>query len=140
VLANGNVSSAPVAAAILQETGARGLMIGRGAVRNPWIFSQIRQQLLGRPVAHPTGREVLAYVHALYEAVCTPGVAEGPQVQKMKKYANFIGAGVDPSGRFLHDIRRATRREEFFQICERAMDHDEPMPLETFAELPGSAG
>lgn len=82
VLANGNVSSAPVAAGILRETGARGLMIGRGAVRNPWIFSQIREQLRGGPVTHPTGREVLAYVHALYEAVCTPGVGEGPRFRR----------------------------------------------------------
>ncbi len=135
VLANGNVSSAPVAAEILRETGARGLMIGRGAVRNPWIFSQIRQHLREGTFTCPTGREVLGYVHALYEAVCTPGISEGPQVQKMKKYANFIGAGVDPSGRFLHDIRRATRRDEFFEICARAMDHDDPMPLETFSAI-----
>src|SRR6476620_4007821 len=38
VLANGNVHSAQSASEILQSTGARGLMIGRGAIRNPWIF------------------------------------------------------------------------------------------------------
>ncbi len=136
VLANGNVSSAPVAQAILHETKAHGLMIGRGAVRNPWIFQQIRQQFRGEPLTLPAGREVLAYIHALYEAVCSPDVTELQQVQKMKKYANFLGAGIDVSGVFLHDIRRATRRDEFFQICARALDHDEPMPLEPFATAP----
>src|SRR6266446_236611 len=43
VLANGNVSSAETASEILHLTGARGLMIGRGAIRNPWLFHQIRQ-------------------------------------------------------------------------------------------------
>ncbi len=132
VLANGNVSSATVAQDILNETKAHGLMIGRGAVRNPWIFEQIRQRLRGEMVSLPTGREVFAYIHALYEAVCSPDVTESQQVQKMKKYANFLGAGIDRSGVFLHDIRRASRREEFFAICARALDHDELMPLEPF--------
>src|SRR5205814_5272853 len=47
VLANGNVDSAQNARAILKATGARGLMIGRGAIRNPWLFHQARQQLRG---------------------------------------------------------------------------------------------
>jgi len=32
----------------LAETDARGLMIGRGAIRNPWLFDQIRAQLVGK--------------------------------------------------------------------------------------------
>jgi tRNA-dihydrouridine synthase len=134
VLANGNVSSAPVAKQILEETGARGLMIGRGAVRNPWIFSQIREILSTGAYTMPTGREVLAYIGKLYDAVCSPDVTELQQVQKMKKYANFLGMGIDPSGRYLHDIRRASRKDEFFAICAAALDHDEPLPLEVFSD------
>src|SRR5712672_1895800 len=47
VLANGNVHSAAKADAVLAETAARGLMIGRGAIRNPWLFQQIRQHRRG---------------------------------------------------------------------------------------------
>lgn len=130
VLANGNVSSARVAEQILQETGVRGLMIGRGAVRNPWIFEQTRRHLRGEPVVFPTGREVLAYLHDLYEAVCHPEIAEGPQVHAMKKYANFIGVGIPDGGEFLHAIRRVSRRDEFFAVCSRALDHNDPMPMD----------
>ena len=42
VLANGNVYSAQKAEEVLKLTGAHGLMIGRGAIRNPWLFHQIR--------------------------------------------------------------------------------------------------
>jgi len=129
VLANGNISSAPVAASVLRETGVRGLMIGRSAVRNPWIFTQIRQHLRGETMVFPTGRQVLAYVHALYEAVCTPGIREIQQVQKMKKYTNFLGEGVPSSGEFLHAIRRVTARTDFFAVCARHLDHDDLMPL-----------
>jgi len=129
VLANGNISSAPVAAEVLRDTGARGLMIGRSAVRNPWIFTQIRCHLRGEPVIFPTGREVLAYIHDLHESVCTPDSREIQQVHKMKKYTNFLGEGIGTSGEFLHTIRRVTTRAEFFATCAQHLDHNEPMPL-----------
>ncbi|MEI9898031.1 MAG: tRNA-dihydrouridine synthase [Chthoniobacter sp.] len=77
-------------------------MIGRAAIRNPWIFQQIRQHRRGEPLFQPTGRDVLGYIHALYEAVCDPEVRELSQVQKMKKYLNFISQGVEPTGQFQH--------------------------------------
>ena len=133
VLANGNVHSAAKAEEVLALTGARGLMIGRGAIRNPWIFEQIRRRRLGGTAFIPRGRDVLEYIRALYEAVCTPDARENSQVQKMKKYLNFLGLGVESSGRFLHGIRRVTNRADFFRVCEEFLAHDEPMPLEPFA-------
>jgi len=130
VQANGNVISAASAVDTLQQTGAAGLMIGRGAIRNPWIFSQIRDRLAGRPVSLPTGRQVLDYISDLYDAVCTPGVPEKAQVQKMKKYMNFLGVGLETREAFLHDIRRCSTRDEFFTICSRHLDHGREMPLQ----------
>ena len=94
VMANGNVHSAAQAKQLLAETGARGLMIGRGAIRNPWLFDQIRAELRGEKIKLPTGRDVLAYVHELWENEITPGVPASAQVQRMKKFMNFIGEGV----------------------------------------------
>ncbi len=132
VVANGNIHSVDSAAEVLKITGARGLMIGRGAIRNPWLFHQVRQQRRGDPLFIPSGREVLNYVAALYNAVCSPGVTESAQVQKMKKYMNFIGLGVEPTGQFLHQIRRVTTKADFFGVCREFLDHDGPMPLEPF--------
>jgi tRNA-dihydrouridine synthase len=130
VQANGNVVSAASAMEALTQTGAAGLMIGRGAIRNPWIFSQIRDRLAGREVSLPTGRQVLDYITDLYDAVCSPGVPEKAQVQKMKKYMNFLGEGLEDSQVFLHDIRRCATRAEFFTICSRHLDHGRAMPLQ----------
>lgn len=134
VLANGNVYSADNAEAILATTGAKGWMIGRGAIRNPWIFHQIRQHRRGEKVFVPTGLDALQYVRDLYDAVCSPDVKESSQVQKMKKYMNYFGAGVDPEGAFLHRIRRVNTRREFFQVCEDFLRHDRPMTLEPYPE------
>jgi tRNA-dihydrouridine synthase B len=136
VLANGNVHSAHSAAEVLRITGARGLMIGRGAIRNPWLFRQIEQQRRGEPLFLPSGLEVLNYVRALYDAVCSPDVKESAQVMKMKKYLNFIGLGVEPTGQFLHQIRRVSTKADFFRVCEEFLDHDRPMPLEPFLAKP----
>jgi len=133
VLANGNVYSAAKAAEVLSSTGARGLMIGRGVIRNPWLFRQIRQHQRGEPLFIPRGVEVLAYVRALYEAVCSPAARESAQVQKMKKYMNYLGVGVEPTGQFLHEVRRVTTTAGLFGLCEKFLDHDRPMPLEPFA-------
>jgi len=132
VLANGNVFSPLKADEVLGLTGAHGLMIGRGAIRNPWLFEQIRRHRRGESVILPSGRDVLAYIRTLYEAVCSPDVREASQVQKMKKYMNYLGMGVEASGQFLHCIRRVTTRSDFFRICQEFLDHDEPMSLEPY--------
>lgn len=134
VLANGNISNAAHALDVWRSTDTRGLMLGRGAIRNPWIFQQIRTLLEGENVFLPTGHDVLTYIGALYEAVCAPNIPESSQVQKMKKYMNFIGSGVEPTGHFLHQIRRCHSRNDFFTICREFLDHDHPLPLEPFPE------
>jgi tRNA-dihydrouridine synthase len=112
------------------RTGARGLMIGRGCIRNPWLFEQIRAHQAGRMPVHPSGREVLAYVQALYEeTIPVAEFRERLQVEKMKKYMNFIGEGVGRPAEFLHAIRRVEDRASFFAVCREHLDHGEPMPL-----------
>jgi tRNA-dihydrouridine synthase len=132
VLANGNIHSARKAAEVIEITGARGLMIGRGAIRNPWLFKQIRQQGRGEPLTLPRGRDVLDYVHALYDGTCRPDSRESAQVQHLKRFMNYLGLGVDPEGRFLHAVRRVRTRRELFDLAEAFLAHDEPMPLEPF--------
>jgi len=119
VLANGNITSAARAAAVLAETGAAGVMIGRHAIRNPWIFRQTREQLAGQAVFSPTLTDVREYIGRLYRETQGPGVPEGAHVAKMKKYLNFVGQGVDAEGRFLHDMRRAMTEAELFAVCDR---------------------
>ncbi|CAG0912160.1 unnamed protein product, partial [Cyprideis torosa] len=60
VLANGDIDSALKAAIILKETGAAGLMIGRAARKQPWLFAQIRHFLkTGEDLPPPGTGELL---------------------------------------------------------------------------------
>jgi tRNA-dihydrouridine synthase len=132
VLANGNITSATKAEDVLRHTGARGLMIGRGVIRNPWLFRQIRQQLAGETPAAPVGREVLAYVRALFESLRTESSTERSQVTRVKKHMNFLGVGVEPTGEFLYQVRRAASEAEFLRVCREFLEHDRPMALEPY--------
>jgi tRNA-dihydrouridine synthase len=119
VLANGNVSSADMAAQVLATTGAAGVMIGRHAIRNPWIFRQTREKLTGQPVTPITLGAVREYIDRLYRTTQGPGVPERAHVAKMKKYLNFVGQSVDADSAFLRDMRRAMTEAELFAVCDR---------------------
>ncbi|AXR05035.1 tRNA dihydrouridine synthase DusB [Salinimonas sediminis] len=74
VIANGDITSALQAQQVLQYTGADGIMIGRGAQGNPWIFKQILhfletgENLAAPPLSeqHQVLHEHVANVHAFY--------------------------------------------------------------------------
>ena len=127
VIANGHVYSAAQAQALLKRTGAHGLMIGRGVIRSPWLFNQIRQQLRGEAVTLPTGREVWDYIRALWDSQAGLDKPEKVQCERMKKFLNYLGEGVP--GTFLHQIRRSQTAAEFHGICREFLDHDQPMAL-----------
>ena len=119
VLANGNVTSAARAGAILAATRAAGVMIGRHAIRNPWIFRQCREQFAGQRVSRLTLADVREYIERLYRATDVPGLAERYHVNKMKKYLNFVGQSVDADGAFLHHMRRVETEQELFAVCDQ---------------------
>lgn len=57
VIANGDVTSGEDAKAILRITRADGLMVGRSAIGNPFLFAEIRSALEGTPYTPPSLRE-----------------------------------------------------------------------------------
>jgi tRNA-dihydrouridine synthase len=141
VLANGNITSADRAAAVVAHTRAAGVMMGRHAIRNPWIFRQCRERF-ARPgagkdapaVFQPTFADVREYIAQLYRATATAATPERAQVARMKKYLNFVGQSVDPAGAFLHEMRRAQTEAELCAVCDRHLlaDPTRPYALEPF--------
>lgn len=131
VLANGNVTSAAAAERIIRETGGAGVMVGRSAIRNPWIFRQIRERLTGHPEFKVTLGDVREYIERLAAAVTNPHVPDRVRCSKLKKYLNFVGQGVDGDGRFLHDMRRAPTEAALFAVCDRHLLSDPSTPFAT---------
>jgi tRNA-dihydrouridine synthase C len=128
VIANGNVVDVATGLAYLEQTQAAGLMLGRGAIRHPWLFSQLRSHWEGGSAPSPTARDLLAYIHDLYAVTAAfhPRFEPGLHVQKMKRYMVFITTGIG-GGDLEHRIRRVTTEEEFFSACQEHLDHNEPL-------------
>ncbi|MBR6187244.1 MAG: tRNA dihydrouridine synthase DusB [Clostridia bacterium] len=59
VIANGDIVSGETARQALSVTGCDGLAIGRGALGNPWIFSEIKAYLSGEAYTPPPFSEVI---------------------------------------------------------------------------------
>jgi len=58
VIGNGDISNGAIAVRRVRETGVKGLMIGRAAMANPWIFEEVRHALEGgKDWVEPTLRD-----------------------------------------------------------------------------------
>lgn len=133
VLANGNITSVAAARSVLRQTKAAGVMIGRSAIRNPWLFGQMRGE---QPLELRLG-EVYEYVQALAEQVCPQQLQGKSKVNYLKKYLNFVGQSVDPQGMFLQQMRLAQTEVELWQVCDYflAQQADQLYSLEPYSGL-----
>jgi tRNA-dihydrouridine synthase C len=129
VIANGNVVDMETARAYHAATGAAGLMVGRGAIRNPWIFQQIEAAFSGKPYVRPTHRDLLGYIIELDEEVAaeTRRFIADSHVQRLKKHLAYICHGLN-EGAFEHEMRRVRSHAEFRDICTRHLDCSTPLP------------
>ncbi len=113
VLANGDINTPAQAAACLLQTGAAGLLIGRGAVRNPYLFRQLR----GGPA--PTPDEMKQYYSILVEEtgrVLLHKRTEKGHCNRMKKYLAFCYPDFSPEAEY--QLRRCTSIPEMLRILE----------------------
>ena len=121
VLANGNIDSAATALKILSQTGAAGVMVGRWAIANPWIFNQIRQVLLSETISPVPLVEVREYIDRLRQ---TPEAVKTPQRARaghLKMYLNYIALLVDSEGNFLRLMRKTKTEVELLRLCDNIL-------------------
>jgi tRNA-dihydrouridine synthase B len=81
VIVNGDILSIEDAKEALRLSGADGVMVGRGILRNPWLISQIAQYMAGKKPVDPTIKQreqhLLNYFSQLEDMANTPQHACG---------------------------------------------------------------
>jgi nifR3 family TIM-barrel protein len=99
VIGNGDVATPEAALAMLRATGCDGVMIGRGATKNPWLFRQIAARLSGGGVPEPTlaDRRDLVLAHFRMVAEREAGTYA---LHKLRKFTGWYTHGI-PHGRKL---------------------------------------
>lgn len=119
VMANGNINSAKTALEVLSQTGAAGVMVGRWAIGNPWLFHQIRQALEGKEITPVPLVEVRNYIDCLWKTPTASTMPERARVGYLKMFLNYIALSIDTEGDFLRLMRRAQNEVQLFSICDR---------------------
>ncbi|MBM4391694.1 MAG: tRNA dihydrouridine synthase DusB [Deltaproteobacteria bacterium] len=118
VVGNGDVVDAASARAMLHDTGVDGVMIGRGAIKNPWVFQQVRADLLGLPPVTVDAQEKRRVLLAYFEAIRGEFRNDRGTLGRMKKIANYFTHGL-PYG---SDLRVAFLHS---QSIDEAVGHTE---------------
>ncbi len=119
VFANGDVTSARQTVDVLSFTGAEGLMVGRGAQGNPWIFRELNHYLqTGKELAPPDANEVhavmnehLKRLHRFY--------GERTGVRVARKHIGWYLKDRPGSKLVLYDLMRVLTSKEQFQLLEK---------------------
>ena len=106
VIANGDIVSLSDARAALRQSGADGLMIGRGAYGRPWFVNQVIRHLkTGEQPPDPPLAEQLAIVLGHYEdMLCHYGAAIGSRVAR--KHIGWYSKGLPGSAEFRAAVNR----------------------------------
>ena len=121
VIGNGDIFSAEDAVYRLRTTGVDGVMIGRGALGNPWLFREIRSLLSGCEPPKVTLQERSDMIRDHYERMlaCRP---ERIAVREMRKHIGWYLHGLRDSAKVRNEINRLTDPEEIFALLQRFFD------------------
>lgn len=119
VIGNGDVWYASDALRMMSETGCDGVMIGRPAMRNPWIFRQVEELRAGREPFAPDGDALISFlteVASRYRPVFGRNT-----LGRMKELVRWMGRAVDGEKHFVKAALRQPTVEELLETCRDAL-------------------
>lgn len=118
VIGNGDVDSPKAAEELIRQTGCDGVMIGRAAQGNPWIFREVVTYLEeGRIPAPPTNAEKKEMI-LRHAALQLKYKGEYTGVREMRKHLSWYTVGMPHSARFRQTINTMESMEELVRGVE----------------------
>ncbi len=119
VLGNGDVDSALKAERMFQETGCDGILIGRAAQGNPWIFREVTEYLkTGVIIPSPTNEEKKKTI-LRHAALQLEYKGEYTGVREMRKHLSWYTFGMPNSAKFRQTINTMETMEQLVESVER---------------------
>lgn len=112
VLVNGDILTRGDARVALEQSGAAGIMVGRGLLRNPWLLRQIDDEIAGRPVYEPTLNERLEFVCKYMDDVQKLPISASGAVGKIKCFLGFFTRGLKYSSQMRERAYRFMTMDE----------------------------
>jgi tRNA-dihydrouridine synthase B len=121
VIGNGDVREPEDALRMLAATGCDGVMIGRGATRNPWIFRQIAAQLSGGRIGAPTLAERRALILGHFQLVAERE-SSAFALHKLRKFTGWYTHGLPNGRRLRQEINQLQDVSGFLAAVETFLD------------------
>lgn len=122
VIGNGDVDSPEAAVRMMEQTGCDGIMIGRAARGNPWIFREVRHYLeTGEKMERPSPEEVREMIlrHAELQVRYK---GEDMGMREMRKHVAWYTTGFPHSAKLRCEVNAVSRLEELGELLQRWTD------------------
>ncbi|HKV10491.1 MAG TPA: tRNA dihydrouridine synthase DusB [Thermoanaerobaculia bacterium] len=121
VIGNGDVTEPEDALQMMAETGCDGVMVGRGATKNPWIFRQTAARMAGSQVSEPTlaDRRDLILEHFRMVAEREEGTFA---LHKLRKFTGWYTHGLPNGRKMRHAINQIPDVPTFLATVEAFLD------------------
>ncbi|MXV43758.1 tRNA dihydrouridine synthase DusB [Saccharibacter sp. 17.LH.SD] len=122
VIVNGDITTIASARDALHQSGADGVMIGRGCYGRPWFLAQLVTSLrTGQDVPDPDLATEKAIVLKHYRMMLEH-FGEYPGLRLARKHVSWYSAGLPGSAAFRAEVNRLTQAEEVISLLDKFYD------------------
>ncbi|MBY9076820.1 tRNA dihydrouridine synthase DusB [Nocardioides sp. WL0053] len=139
VLGNGDIWEAADAIRMVTETGAAGVVVGRGCLGRPWLFRDLAAAFAGQQVATlPTLGEVAAMMRRHAELLCQH-MGEERGCKEFRKHVSWYLKGFAAGGELRRSLALVTSLRALDELLAR-LDPDEAFPVAELGTPRGRQG
>ncbi len=118
VIGNGDVDSPQKAAALVEQTGCDGIMIGRAARGNPWIFHRINTYLEKGELAKEPDRREIAEMMLRHARLQVELKGEYTGIREMRKHIAWYTAGLPHSAKLRGMVNEISTLDDLERMIE----------------------
>lgn len=102
VIGNGDIRAPQDAVRMFEETGCDGVMIGRAAATNPWIFRQIADYISTGRYDEPSDLDRYGLLSGYFRSLIEANLPDA--LGKMKQFASYFTHGIRNGGELRHHV------------------------------------
>ncbi len=132
VLVNGDILTREDARQALAQSGAAGIMVGRGLLRNPWLLRQIAEECAGQPVFEPTLQERCDFVCRYMDMIEGLPISKAGAMGKVKCFLGYFTRGLAWSSQMRE---RAYRFQEMSEIRAAIVEYFDLLKRQEMASV-----
>lgn len=116
LIGNGDITCWQDVVQMCQQTGCDGIMIGRAARGNPWIFREIKAGLSGKPVPERPNRSEIYEMILTQARLSTQDKGEYTAIREMRRHTAWYTAGLPGSSKLRDRVNHVKTLKELEEL------------------------